>query len=64
MHLFWITRIITSGPFHLNFDVNGDNKCSNARRACAVIVNYFKHVQRGRRALGILQSMLKSSEAQ
>ena len=48
-----------SGPFHLNFDVNGDNKCSNARRACAVIVNYFKHVQRGRRALGILQLMLK-----
>nr|VFK22498.1 MAG: hypothetical protein BECKFM1743B_GA0114221_108643 [Candidatus Kentron sp. FM] len=49
----------TSGPFHLNFDVNGDNKCSNARRACAVIVNYFKHVQRGRRALSILQLTLK-----
>nr|VFJ49202.1 MAG: hypothetical protein BECKFM1743C_GA0114222_100684 [Candidatus Kentron sp. FM]VFJ70571.1 MAG: hypothetical protein BECKFM1743A_GA0114220_105541 [Candidatus Kentron sp. FM]VFK11357.1 MAG: hypothetical protein BECKFM1743B_GA0114221_101778 [Candidatus Kentron sp. FM] len=48
-----------SGPFHLNFDVNGDNKCSNARRACAVIVNYFKHVQRGRRALGILRLTLK-----
>nr|VFJ66182.1 MAG: hypothetical protein BECKFM1743A_GA0114220_104045 [Candidatus Kentron sp. FM]VFJ66751.1 MAG: hypothetical protein BECKFM1743C_GA0114222_104354 [Candidatus Kentron sp. FM] len=49
----------TSGPFHLNFDVNGDNKCSNARRACAVIVNYFKHVQRSRRALSILQLTLK-----
>ena len=48
-----------SGPFHLNFDVNGDNKCSNARRACAVIVNYFKHMQRGRRALSILKLTLK-----
>ena len=52
-----------SGPFPLDFDVNGDNKCSNARRACAVIVNYFKHVQRGRRAISILQLTLKPSEA-
>ena len=46
-----LVELATSDQFHLNFDVNGDNKCSNARRAFAVIVNYFKHVQLGRRRL-------------